>query len=156
MYNDETTVKHIENISFINSGAVISDGTLDECAQDILGGVNSINSEENNSSTTYSSVRRNLGKKTEGNPNGVNIEEDPRVTLSKIRRNNLSRVIIGHININHLAGKFENLTYLIKDKLDVLVITETKIDESYPTSQFIIEGLSPPFRLDRNKDGGGY
>ena len=26
---------------------------------------------------------------------------------------------------------------------------------SHPTSQFIIEGLSPPFRLDRNKDVGG-
>ena len=33
--------------------------------------------------------------------------------------------------------------------------TETKIDESYPTNQFIIEGFSPPFRLDRNKEGGG-
>ena len=67
----------------------------------------------------------------------------------------MNRVIIGHININHLAGKFEDLRCLIKDKLDVLVITETKIDESYPTSQFIIEGFSTPFRLDRNINGGG-
>ena len=39
MYNDETTVKHIENIRCMNSGAVISDGTLDECTRDILGSV---------------------------------------------------------------------------------------------------------------------
>ena len=35
------------------------------------------------------------------------------------------------------------------------MITETKIDESYPTSPFIIDGFSTPFRLDRNINGGG-
>ena len=71
-----------------------------------------------------------MGKKTEGNLNEVNLKDEPCVTLSNIRKDNLSRIIIEHININHLAEKFENLIYLIRDKLDVLVITETKIDES--------------------------
>ena len=30
-----------------------------------------------------------------------------------------------------------------------------KLDETFPTSQFIIEGFIRPFRLDRNKNGGG-
>ena len=68
----------------------------------------------------------------------------------------LSLVIIEHINKNHLAGKFDDLKYLIKDKLNVLGTKETKIDASYPTSQFIIEGFSPPFRLDRNMYGGEF
>ena len=36
-----------------------------------------------------------------------------------------------------------------------MIITETKIDESFPESQFVIQGFSKPYRLDRNSHGGG-
>ena len=36
-----------------------------------------------------------------------------------------------------------------------MVVGETKPDASYPTSQFNIAGYSHPFRLDRDKHGGG-
>ena len=36
-----------------------------------------------------------------------------------------------------------------------MVITETKIDPSFPIEQFIIKGFSKPYRLDRNRNGGG-
>ena len=75
--------------------------------------------------------------------------EDPSVILSDIRKQNLNRHIVGHININFLERKFEALKLLIEDILDVLVVTETKIDASYPTSQFEINGFGSPFRLDR-------
>ena len=39
--------------------------------------------------------------------------------------------------------------------MDILIISETKIDESFTTSQFMIEGFSTPFREDRNSQGGG-
>ena len=67
----------------------------------------------------------------------------------------MNRIIIGHLNINSLRNKFEQLKNIIKGKIDILVITETKIDNSFPTSQFYIEGYSKPFRLDRNATGGG-
>ena len=35
------------------------------------------------------------------------------------------------------------------------MITETKLDDSFPTSQFLIQGFCTPSRLDRNKNGGG-
>ena len=31
--------------------------------------------------------------------------------------------------------------------IDVLVIAETKIDSSFPTSQFLIDGFKSPYRL---------
>ena len=40
-------------------------------------------------------------------------------------------------------------------KLDILLISETKVDPSFPSSQFAIDGFSYPFRLDRNSSGGG-
>ena len=34
------------------------------------------------------------------------------------------------------------------------MISETKIDDSFPKSQFQIKGFSDPFRVDRNCNGG--
>ena len=39
--------------------------------------------------------------------------------------------------------------------LDILIITETKLDDTFPVSQFHIDGFSKPYRLDRNRNGGG-
>ena len=36
-----------------------------------------------------------------------------------------------------------------------MIITETKIDSSFPDGQFYIHGYSKPFRFDRNSHGGG-
>ena len=44
---------------------------------------------------------------------------------------------------------------LIKENIDILIVTETKIDDSFPMPQFFIKGYSEPYRLDRNKHGGG-
>ena len=35
------------------------------------------------------------------------------------------------------------------------MISETKIDESFPVCQFEIDGLNIPFRVDRDQKGGG-
>ena len=35
------------------------------------------------------------------------------------------------------------------------MISETKLDESFPTSQFFMNGFSSPHCLDRNYNGGG-
>ena len=43
----------------------------------------------------------------------------------------------------------------MKDKLDIIMVSETKIDEPFRGGQFIIEGYSKPFRRDRNSHGGG-
>ena len=43
----------------------------------------------------------------------------------------------------------------VQDRLDILLISDTKADPSSPTSQFTIEGFSTPFQFDRNNSGGG-
>ena len=37
--------------------------------------------------------------------------------------------------------------------LDILIITETKLDNTFPVSQFHIDGYSKPYRLDRSRNG---
>ena len=34
-------------------------------------------------------------------------------------------------------------------------MTETRLDETFTKSSFLIDGFSAPFRLDRNRKGGG-
>ena len=47
------------------------------------------------------------------------------------------------------------LQEIVQDKLDILLISETKVDHTFSSSQFAIEGFGSPFRLDRNSSGGG-
>ena len=62
----------------------------------------------------------------------------------------MKKLIIAHLNINALRNKFEFLANQIKGKVDLLVVSETDLDES--SSQV---GFTRPFRLDRNSNRGG-
>ena len=77
------------------------------------------------------------------------------LTLNRIRVKNVNKILIGHLNINSIRNKFDLFVDLVKDKLDIMLISETKIDSTFPKSQFEIQGYSPPHRLDRNAHGGG-
>ena len=72
-----------------------------------------------------------------------------------VLKNNLNRLIFAHLNINSIRNKFDQLVNGIKGNIDILMISETKLDNSFPSMQFLIEGFGPPFRSDRNSHGGG-
>ena len=40
-------------------------------------------------------------------------------------------------------------------KVDILLVSETKIDDKFPLTQFCVECYSIPYRLDRTSKGGG-
>ena len=82
-------------------------------------------------------------------------ETDVFSTLRNIRLKNINRIIFATLNINSISGKFDQLKCIITGNIDVLVITETKLDDSFPTNQFNLEGFSTPYRQDRNRFGGG-
>ena len=54
-----------------------------------------------------------------------------------------------------IPSKFDLFSEQIKGTIDVLKISETKTDDSFPIGQFLIEGFCTPYRLDRNSKGGG-
>ena len=57
--------------------------------------------------------------------------------------------------MNGISNKFESLKTLIEGKIDIFVVSETKIDSSFPSSQFSLDGFAEPLRRDRNIHGGG-
>ena len=83
------------------------------------------------------------------------LEDNVKDTLKKLRIKNLNRVIISQININSIRNKIELLSEAVLGNIDILMVSESKIDMSFPTNQFVIEGFVTPFRLDRTNTGGG-
>ena len=61
--------------------------------------------------------------------------------------NNADRVTIGDLKINSLRSKFEMLREIVQGKLDILLISETKVDPSFPSSQFATDVLVFHFDL---------
>lgn len=95
---------------------------------------------------------------TESSHSSENDHEDEATAysaLNNLRVKSINKILIGHININSIRNKFEPLVDLIKGKLDIILISETKIDDTFPNAQFEIHGYSPPQRFDRNAHGGG-
>ena len=89
------------------------------------------------------------------NLSDVAIDTDPLHILKKLKIRNINRLIIGHLNINYIRNKFNSLKLLIKGNVDILVITESKLDNTFPIQQFVIEGYNLPYRLDKNASSGG-
>ena len=75
-------------------------------------------------------------------------------SLKASRNRNLNRIVVAHLSINSLRNKFGYLIEQITGNIYILMISETKLDSSFPTGQFLINGYSEPFRNDRNSQGG--
>ena len=62
---------------------------------------------------------------------------------------------MAYLNINSIQNKFSSIPYLIGNNLDIFAIVETKLDSSFPESQFILPGIRKSFRLDVTSRKGG-
>ena len=43
----------------------------------------------------------------------------------------------------------------VDNNLDILMVSETKIDDTFPESQVLMEGFLTSYRFDRTAKGGG-
>ena len=65
--------------------------------------------------------------------------------LNDVREKNINQPIIGQLSINSIRNKFHFLESEASKHLDILLISATKIDESFPLAQFLLDGLSRPY-----------
>ena len=75
--------------------------------------------------------------------------------LKSLRKKNLNKLIIAQLNVNSIRNKLDALVNIIQRTIDILVVTETKLDETFTNARNKINGYCEPFRLDRNGDGDG-
>ena len=106
-------------------------------------GSNSVEVAENNSSIHDSSFHKNQK------------QDDVLTILKDLRVKNHNRIIVGNLNINSIPNKFDALKTILPGNIDIFVVTETKLDSTFETVQFCIHGFNEPYRLDRNRNGGG-
>ena len=63
--------------------------------------------------------------------------------------------LIGYLNINSLRSKIVDVREVFgKLQLDYFVLSEAKLDDSFPTAQFYIENFEIRNWRDRDKNGG--
>ena len=62
-------------------------------------------------------------------------------TLKSIPNDNVNKLIFSHLNINSIRNMVELLKNQIKDNIDMRMVSETKTDDTFPHSIFLIEGL---------------
>ena len=75
--------------------------------------------------------------------------------LRKTKIRNPNKIIIWNFNINSFRNRFEQLKDIVIQHIDILILTETKLDNNFPTAQLLVNGFSEPYRLDRNRKGWG-
>ena len=73
--------------------------------------------------------------------------------LSIIRKCNIGKIIVARLNINPLRNKFDSLIDQITGRIDILMVSETKLDESFPIGQFVIEGFGVSYSEDQKDNG---
>lgn len=76
-------------------------------------------------------------------------------SLEVLRAKNFKRNAFKNLNINVTNHKFEQLKYTMKNNIDVLIFTETKLDLSSPSSRFSVDEFAKPFCRDRKKNVAG-
>ena len=70
------------------------------------------------------------------------------IFTEQLRR--LLLLVVTHLNINSLRFKFDSLVQKITGNVGIFMISETKLENSFPEGQFLIEGYWKPYRIDRN------
>ena len=95
----------------------------------------------------------NLPTVSQSDATSRDIEINSYTSINDLRCKNMKNIIFGLLNVNSIRNKFDILKDMISGKIDILFLTETKIDDSFPTAQFIIPGFSVPYRLDRKNNG---
>ena len=80
---------------------------------------------------------------------------DAQQAWKDILKSNVNKLIFGQPNINSLSNKFGMVSELIKGFVDIFMISDTKLDDSFPEGHFFIDGYHTPCRYYRNGDGSG-
>ena len=73
---------------------------------------------------------------------------DAQQVFKDIRKSNVNELVFGQLNINTLRNKFDMLSELIKGFVDLFLISETKLDNSFSEGQFFIDGYHTLFKYD--------
>ena len=78
---------------------------------------------------TQSKISPNLFDSTEHNDIC-----DAKIGFREMKIQCPEKIIVGHLNINSIGNKFDALSLITDTNIDILLISETKLDDSFSSS----------------------
>ena len=64
-----------------------------------------------------------------------NMSDSPLSEVKNYKLENPKDITIGHLKVNSLRNKLISIEELIKSKIDIFLVSETKINHSFPNQQ---------------------
>ena len=80
-----------------------------------------------------------MGSRIDASITSQEYEDNINVTLKRLRRSHLNKVIYPYLNISSIRNKFGDLDKIVDGNIDILCRAETKLDESFPNNQFLYQ-----------------
>ena len=80
---------------------------------------------------------------------------DVKSRLKEMKAQSSNKLILSHLHINLIRNKFEASKFIVDHNIDIFLISEIKLDDSFPTAYLLIKDLTAPYRFDKNSKGGG-
>ena len=96
----------------------------------------------------------NSFSKSFSDPDNIRAKGNAFTSTKSIKAKHPKNLFFGNLNVNAIRNKFVSTQELIKRTFDIFLISETKINDSFPNAQFKIEGYKS-FRKDRDTFRGG-
>ena len=116
-------------------------------------------SSERNSTTNLDSEKLNKSEiNSTYQSNSRPINSAPLKSLSEKHElwlRNVNGVLTRNLNINSIRHKVDQLKDTVLKYINVFILTETKFDETFLISQFLMDDLSKSSRFDSNKNERG-
>ena len=76
-------------------------------------------------------------------------------SLKELRQKNLKSPVIAQLSINSIRNKFQFLEKEVCANLSILLISKTKLDDSFHSAKLLLDEMSEPYRPGRCSNDGG-
>ena len=100
------------------------------------------------------SIKESSSSKSFSDSDDIRAKGNAFTSTKSIKAKYPNNLFFGHLNGHFIRNKFVSIQKRIKRTFDIFLISETKIENSFPNAQFEIKGYKS-FRKDRETYGGG-
>ena len=97
----------------------------------------------------YDSVKREKALECLCTSSVFRVTDNDSETALRLKRSKYSKnIIYSYLNINSIRNIFDSVRAALVNYVDIFIAAEIKINESFPTTQFVIDGFHKRLRLD--------
>ena len=80
-----------------------------------------------------------MGSRIDASITSQEYEDNINVTLKRLRRSHLNKVIYPYLNISSIRNKFGDLDKIVDGNIDIFCIAATKLHKCFPNNQFVYQ-----------------